>query len=118
QTCALPICLPPVAVVETRRIPAGDAVGAATAAFVGFDADAIPDAQLVDPGAQLDHRAGPLVTGGKLAVRWLTWERMLLDLQIGPAHAAHGDLDQHLARGRHGDGFVDNAELARPQQPR
>ena len=91
-----------VAVIQARGVHAEQAVVAAATAFVGFDGYPVARREFVDVLAEGDHGAGPLVAGCELAERRLRRVGLGLDLEIGAAHAAHRDFDEHLAWARHG----------------
>jgi len=110
--------LGPVAVVEARRVLAGQAVVAPAAAAVRLDAHAVADGELVHPAADRRHRAGPLVAGRVVTERRCQREMAVEDLQVGPAHAAHRHLDQHLAWPGPRYRTVDHADVAGAEQYR
>src|ERR1051326_1947783 len=86
-----PVPLGPVAVVEARRIPAHQATVATAAAAVRLDAHPVTDRELIDSGAENGHGSSPFVARRVVPERRGLREMAVIDLQIGPAGAAHRD---------------------------
>jgi hypothetical protein len=112
------VSLGAVAVVEARRVPAGQAVAAAAASAVRLDAHPVAYRELIDLTAGGRHRAGPFVARRELTERRCLREMPVEDLQVGPAGAAHRDPDQHLIRPRPRDTAVDHPDVAGAEQHR
>src|SRR5437879_11194653 len=88
-----------VAVVQTRGVPALDAVLAALAALVYLDRHAIAHLELVHSGPQRRHRAGVLVSHDERTVG-LPEELAVQNLHVGSADGGDVDLEQDLPRSR------------------
>jgi hypothetical protein len=108
---------------EHRPIAQVLRAGAAVVAFTAGagqprDARAIADLELRDRGAPLANAADDLMTWNHRVVS--LWQLAIEQVQIGAAHAAGGDVQQHLVRaqGRQRDRLADERRARRAQSHR